>query len=670
MISARLRLWIILPVFVCYGTMLRAGAIDTLRVSRWLQAGKQWQSTMPDSAVFYYGKIITDFENRELRQDLRKLIPAEERYLKMVIEALNGTGDIYYFDDEYQRAETYYRQSLDLAQKAGFTAQEGRACFDIGYVKYKNNKFDEARRLFGKAYHLFSRSEDKHGIYNTMNACGLSAYHLGDYTASDSCFLAALNTANKLNDSSLMANIKINLGILYCEQEKLEEGIMLFGEAMDYFEQTGNRKAVSDAALNIGVVMKMAGEYERALSYILRSTAIEEQSQTKSRLVSRYYNLADLYLAMNDREKAYDYIRKTLIVAEEIASRPFIGECNFLLGKYYMAEKDYGQAKDYFLLALNEMEKNGDQSLIAQTNLWYAKALAELNACRETILYAERAFREAAALHLLSVQRDAARLLADCYRKTRQPEKALAWFETFHNASDSISYFEQQKEIKRIEARYNYEKKEHENELLRNKASLQEQRLRNRTITLFALFLAIVLSIVVIILLVNRIKYTKALHREQQLLSLQKLEDLTKELEGKERELTTKMMFLNQKNELIERIIRQLQGLQGDPEVNYQEINSLVSELRSDTTQSSWKEFETQFVQVHPGFYKRLYEKFPQLTSHEQRICAFLRINLNTKEIAAITGRSAKSIEVTRSRIRKKLGLSRKDNLSSFLASI
>jgi len=71
-----------------------------------------------------------------------------------------------------------------------------------------------------------------------------------------------------------------------------------------------------------------------------------------------------------------------------------------------------------------------------------------------------------------------------------------------------------------------------------------------------------------------------------------------------------------------------------------------------------------------PVNYKRLYEKYPELTSYEQQICAFLRMNLYTKEIASITGRSEKSIEVTRSRIRKKLDLSRKDNLSNFLASV
>jgi DNA-binding CsgD family transcriptional regulator len=117
-------------------------------------------------------------------------------------------------------------------------------------------------------------------------------------------------------------------------------------------------------------------------------------------------------------------------------------------------------------------------------------------------------------------------------------------------------------------------------------------------------------------------------------------------------------------------LIKRLQEIQQSPENNYDELASIVNELRVDAPQSNWREFETQFTQVHPGFYQRLYEKHPELTSYEQRICAFLRMNLNTKEISAITGRSPKSIEVTRSRIRQKLDLKRDDNLSSFLAAV
>jgi len=643
---------------------------DTTKVNGLFKKGKKLHYSHPDSAIYYYQLINTDFRAFKPKQDYENISDIEKAYLKTVIRAINRTGNIYYYNDEYMRSEMYYQQSLKIAKQAGLTDFTGKALFDIGYIRYMNNDYTSAKKLFKESYGLYTESAYQYGMYEALNACGLSESHLGDFYAADSCFSEALNIAISLNDSTLISDIKIHLGILNCEQEKLEEGIILFGEALDYYEKTGDKDAISDALLNIGVVMKMVGENDRALAYIKESTRIEELSQVKSQLVTRYYQLADLYLQMNDNEKAFEYCQKTLTVAGEIASKPFVADCNFLMGKYFLLEKKYPEAINHFSTALNTAETTNNKTLIANIYLWYANAYVQLNRFNEAIALADKAYTCARELSLISLQKEASYTLFKSFEKTGNLKKALNWFEIYHNVSDSVNYFDQQKEIRRIEASYNYEKKERENELLRNRASLQEQKLKNRTTTLFALFLGIILSIVVIILLVIRIKYARALNREQQMLSLEKLEDINKELDGKKRELASKMMFLNQKNELIGRIINQLQELQNSPDINYSEINTLVNELRTDAPQSNWKEFETQFVQVHPDFYKRLYEKYPKLTSYEQRISAFLRMNLNTKEIASITARSPKSIEVTRSRIRKKLKLSRRDNLSSFLASI
>jgi tetratricopeptide (TPR) repeat protein len=643
---------------------------DTIRINKLYHTGKSLHYSNPDSAIYYYQLVISDYNAVQKEIESKQVTDMDISYLETVIRALNSTGNIYYYDDQYKRSETYYQQSLNIAEQIGLTVYVAKALYDIGYIRYANNNYPDAIKLFKTSYARYAKTNNTEGMYCTLNANGLSHYRLGEFITADSLYQQALYLAQTLNDSCYISDVRIHLGILYCEQGRLDEGIMLFEQSLDYYEKSGNTDAVSDALLNIGVVMQMAGEYGKALKYMKESTGIAELSQVKSQMAVRYYHLADLYLDMRENEKAFEYCNKTLSVAEEIAAKPLATECNFLMGKYYMSEEMYKKAIDHFSTALSMVEKNNYKTLTANIYLWYAKAFLQLERIDEAIEKANSAYNEARALNLSTVKKDASYLLFKCFEKKGATGKALNWFEIYFNISDSINYYEQQKEIQRIEAHFNYEKQDRENEILRNKASLQEQLLKNRTITIFAMLLGIVLSIVTIILLISRMKYAKALNREQKMLSLQQLEQLNKELDGKKRELATKMMFLNQKNDLIGRIINQLQEIQNDPDVDYGEINSLVNELRNDAPQSNWKEFETQFVQVHPDFYKRLFKKYPDLTSYEQRICAFLRMNLNTKEIAAITGRSAKSIEVTRSRIRQKLQLSRKDNLGSFLASI
>jgi hypothetical protein len=70
-----------------------------------------------------------------------------------------------------------------------------------------------------------------------------------------------------------------------------------------------------------------------------------------------------------------------------------------------------------------------------------------------------------------------------------------------------------------------------------------------------------------------------------------------------------------------------------------------------------WEEFEVRFQNVHNSFFKNLLERHPNLTSNERRLCAFLRLDMSTKEISALTGQSLRAIELGRIRLRKKLEL-------------
>jgi DNA-binding CsgD family transcriptional regulator len=83
-----------------------------------------------------------------------------------------------------------------------------------------------------------------------------------------------------------------------------------------------------------------------------------------------------------------------------------------------------------------------------------------------------------------------------------------------------------------------------------------------------------------------------------------------------------------------------------------------------------WKEFEICFENVYNDFYTKLNEKLPDITLREKRLCAFLKMNMCTKEIAAITFQTPNSIDVAKHRLRKKIGIETDEDFSSFLISL
>lgn len=157
--------------------------------------------------------------------------------------------------------------------------------------------------------------------------------------------------------------------------------------------------------------------------------------------------------------------------------------------------------------------------------------------------------------------------------------------------------------------------------------------------------------------------------KEQELQQL-KEEKMQGELQHVNNLLAASTMNLVVKNEFIESIKEELQAVKekGRSVETKQALERLVKEI--DTTlrlQEDWEQFEYHFNKVHRDFLTRLRTDYPDLSPNEQKLCAFLRLNLNTKEIANLLHISLRGVEVARYRLRKKLDLEKGQNLSKFI---
>jgi DNA-binding CsgD family transcriptional regulator len=122
-------------------------------------------------------------------------------------------------------------------------------------------------------------------------------------------------------------------------------------------------------------------------------------------------------------------------------------------------------------------------------------------------------------------------------------------------------------------------------------------------------------------------------------------------------------------NELINEVVNKLSSSELQfKEENKKPMNAIIASLKMTRKTNILEGFDTEFQSVHPSFYEKLTHDFPDLTPNEKRLCAFLKLNLNTKEISEITHLEMSSVEKARTRLRKKLELTGSDrSLSQFL---
>ena len=145
---------------------------------------------------------------------------------------------------------------------------------------------------------------------------------------------------------------------------------------------------------------------------------------------------------------------------------------------------------------------------------------------------------------------------------------------------------------------------------------------------------------------------------------------LESELDYKSYELMLTMRYLIQKNEILTELHEQISTLQEQsskfPVKFIRDMERIINQGLDSQTEE-WKNAMNVLKLSQQGFYKRLKEKYPNLTPNDLRLSSYLRMNFSTKEIAKLLNISARAVEISRYRLRRKLNLGHDENLTEHL---
>lgn len=160
--------------------------------------------------------------------------------------------------------------------------------------------------------------------------------------------------------------------------------------------------------------------------------------------------------------------------------------------------------------------------------------------------------------------------------------------------------------------------------------------------------------------------------KEKEIIEL-KNEKLNTDIEYKNSELASKAMNLVQKSEMLSTIKEELLRLQSADVISKdsKDFKKLIRTIDKELDiHEDWEQFAVHFDTVHTNFLRTMKERFPDLTPNELKLCAYLRLNLSSKEIAQLMNISLRGVETSRYRLRKKLDLSNEASLYDFLLTI
>lgn len=439
----------------------------------------------------------------------------------------------------------------------------------------------------------------------------------------------------------------------------------------------------------LGLCYFNLGNSANALSYFHKSLQKVEQNKPNmaekdylERKMAMIVNIGSIYLENKKFGESRNWYERALLINKKLNNMSFSSALYNNLGIISMEQKQYNKAFDYYARALKIRTGLRDTAGMAQVlnNLGKVYYVVKDYTRAEEVLH--RSLALTAGTHNTRSEMFAFQFLSLALEAGGRYREALEMHKQFKTCYDSIINNDAAADAMRMETQYRYEKLQRERELGQQLEIAKRER--KAMVYLIIACIMLFLFIIAILLIRNqriRMRQTELSRKSLELESINlglekhnlelKNDNLEMELTFKKKELATQVMYLLQKNELIANAIREIQSLKEAPtDQQTVALHHIITAMKASLDKGAWDEFEVRFQQVHQEFYDKLHSLHPDLTPNEVKLCAFLRLNMTTKDISSITYQTTKSIQVARTRLRRKIGMERDENLVSWLQQL
>jgi len=557
-------------------------------------------------------------------------------------------------------AISYYGKALHAYHQFNDTLSIMKTSTMMGLLLQEKGLFMESASLFKNGIDLFppyylhhqgSPDINKGHLATMMTNYGISLHNLGKFDSSLYYHLQSYQIKLEIGASpKLIAKEMVNIGNVYSTMDKNMEAIDFFNQAKEQFVVLQDSFYLRKCFNNIGLAYKRMGDTTEAIANYEQSLKISRAMDFPDGIATSLINLSSLYAGLNETEKSERALNEAFTLSENLQDWQLMSNATQNLASLYFRLKQYDKALTYALKALEMAKKTHEKDLEEVT-------------CE---------------------------LLSQIYEAKGNFKLSLAYHKAYTAIHDSLFNADNTQRFNELQTIFETEKKEQEIALLKQEKAnqqLETELLRNRQRYYFALIILILIISAVIAFFVwqkrkkdREIHFQKELyHKKEKELAMAELEkskikeeELQQSILYKSKQLSTHALHMMQKNTLMQQIQEDMKTLSGKASAQdkpeFKRINFQINQsLRSD---KDWDVFKLYFEEVNRDFYKKLNDLNPELTTNDHRLCALIKLNMNSKEMASVLNVAPNSIKSSRYRLKKKLGLDMEADLEEFIRKL
>ncbi len=532
--------------------------------------------------------------------------------------------------------------------------------------KYKSRNIDSAKQDVRKAL-LLSQKNDIINLKTQSHS--ILAIILAETGGKDNFkeaihhFTENLTLSREMGDSVASLRFANNMSAVYSQLKNYPEALKHSIKAVEL-----SNTLEEDKEFGLGLAYSNLANVYYDLH--LTDAAISNYKKSKSffkEIQSPYeYHIAttigELLKDFNSYDESYVYLKYAYNGLKNSGNDLIIGRISNLLGELSLKLDNINEAKQYF----NEARKIGNEKDFKAVQVssffgWAKIFYAEKNLDSANI-YIDGALEHVNTLELIQDRVEILELKATILDDQKMPEEALQYYHLSKNLNDSLAKLKNIPETTNILMQY--QSKTNEETVSMMHRILAKKNYWITTITILLLFLGSISYFFIK-------KYRKRLdvsHKNKEVLevSLQSEKDNNAYIN---RKLVAATANLALKTDLLSQVSELLGQIKNQPSQNLtKEINETQTQIKIQKNMDTmWKEFFIHFEEVHPEFLKSLKSRY-DITQHDLKICAFLKMNLSNKEICQLMNINPTTVRVNIHRIKKKLNIPKETSVVDFFS--
>ncbi|MDD2951834.1 MAG: tetratricopeptide repeat protein [Parabacteroides sp.] len=599
------------------------------------------------------------------------------------------------YKKDTSKARSYTEQASELSTRLDYPEGKAKSLWILGLITQKSDKRD-ALHYFKEALQLAESTHDRAAICNYLMAIGNISKELGDKKSSKHILDSALQIAETLKDRSLQIKLLYNISRNLSSEGDYAGALGKLRQVEQMATQAADKQMLRRTYASMAYIFKQQGKITQAMEYYLSAFKICERLDDQPGIFNALVNIAGIKTELKEYEPALKDLRQALRVAEKLDDPGMQSVCFTNMGYIYkntghpdalpflqkaLAMARGGNINQTISLLINigdfhtehkhyeearlSLEEALEKAREAEIKFAYGEALKQLSelyhAQRQyatAIDYANQALRVSQEIGYLDLERKSHESLAEFYASTGNYKMAYQNHILFKQLNDSILNDKNIRKITQLESDYAYDKEKQRYELEKASQQLKIKSQRN---------LILLLSFMLILIFILFYQIHRANRLKKKMLQLE-VYKTNNELELRQKEIASATLKLVQNAQSDAYCIKALEKIEDNTkESKEQDIHSLINHYKNKSGHTNWQEFETLFLKVNSDFYEKLNQQCLSLTPNERKLCVFLKLNMNNKDISQITLQSEEALKKARMRLRKKLGLQRDENLSTFI---